>query len=403
MIIKNFEIVVTEVRVKASVSIESNDGKSEKLWFSLPRSYEKYICSDQLDGFLVGMIYPAMLKGEDVYIDGCISEKLLFNINNYIIPLLLSFSESLHGIKISAKKTTKKIYNGIGVGTGFSAGVDSFSTLYDRYVLEDSSSYKVNSLTFFNVGSNGDWLQYGSTEFTQNKFATRYKELKKFTDEIDLNFIDIDSNLHYFHPWWHSYSHSLKAASVILLLQQHYSKYYYSSAGLDYAASSVYAVSYKNRDIGAYCDPILMPMLSTESLDFMSDGYAYTRTGKLLNIINYEPTSRYLNVCTDHLDKWENCSECDKCLRTMIALDFTGNLSKFSKIFDINLYYKKKNKYLVSQMLKINNDPFAADNINLAKSLNVKLPSIRYEQFKGYLKGDDSIFGRAYDKFIKSA
>lgn len=401
MIIKDFNIVEIGQRVKASVVVESDDCKTEELWFSLPKEYENYICRDQFDGFLVGMLYPAMLKGEDVYVDGCISEKLLFTINNYTIPLLLSFSESLHKIKISARKTTNRNHNGTGVGTGFSAGVDSFSTLYDRYVLEDSPSYKVNSLTFFNVGSNGDWFQHGSTEFTQNKFVTRYKELKKFTDEIDLNFIDIDSNLHYFHSWWHSYSHSLKAASVILLLQQYYSKYYYSSAGLDYAGASIYSASYKNKDIGAYCDPILMPMLSTESLDFMSDGYAYTRTGKLLNIINYEPASRYLNVCVDHLNKWENCSECDKCLRTMVALDITGNLSKFDKIFDLNLYYKKKNGYLISQILKMDSDPFAADNINLAKSLNVKLPSIKYERLKRYFRGRTSILVHAYGKVMK--
>lgn len=381
MIIGNFRTVEMGECIKASVTIESNNYGEAELWFSMPKKYNNYICRNQLDGFLVGMLYPAMRYGDDIYVDGCVSEKLLFNLNNYAIPLLLGFSDSLKKIRISSKETLSENYEGAGVGAGFSAGVDSFCTLYDRYVLEDSSSYKVNSLLFFNVGSHGDWLQHGSPEFTRDKFTTRYIELKKFTDEINLDFINIDSNLHFFHHWWHSYSHTLRAVSVVLLLQQHYSKYYYSSAGLNYAGTLNYSKYYRNRDIGAYCDPILLPLLSTESLDFISDGCAYTRSEKVLHIIDYEPAGRYLNVCIDHVDKWENCSACDKCLRTLLTLDVTGNLDKFDKIFDVNIYREKRDSYITSQMQKVDSDPFAAENINLAKSLGVRLPSVKYVRF----------------------
>lgn len=381
MIINNFRIVEVDALIKVSVMVESSHYGSKELWFSVSNEYKNYICKDQLDGFLVGMLYPAMRYGEDIYIDGCISEKLLFNLNNYTVPLLLDFSDSLKKVKISSKLTTNKSYNGVGVGTGFSAGVDSFCTFYDRYVLEDLPSHKINSLLFFNVGSNGDWFQYGSADFTKNKFMTRYLELKQFADEVDLNFLKIDSNLHFFHHWWHSCSHSLKAASVVLLFQQHYTKYYYSSAGLSYAGTLSYSKYYKNRDVGAYCDPILLPLLSTETLDFISDGCAYTRSEKLLHILNYEPVGRYLNVCVEHLDNWENCSVCDKCLRTLLVLDFSGNLDKVEKIFDISKYKTKKYDYIASQVEKIDSDPFSSDTIALAKSLKIDLPSIGYVRF----------------------
>jgi len=54
---------------------------------------------------------------------------------------------------------------------------------------------------------------------------------------------------------------------------------------------------FKEIGIGMYCDPIILPLLSTESLEFISDGVQSTRTEKLLKILNYEPVYRYLNVC----------------------------------------------------------------------------------------------------------
>lgn len=378
MIIKDFKVEEIGERIKASVMIRSHHYGEEELWFSLPNKYDGYICKDQMDGFLVGMLYPAMHYGENIYIDGRISEKLIFNLNNYVIPLLLSFSESLKKIKVTARETSIRRFNGEGVGMGFSAGIDSFCTFYDRHVLEGMPAYKINSLLFFNVGSHGDWLHTESTEYTKNKFRTRYLEIKKFTDEINIDFIDIDSNLHFYHHWWHSNSHSLKAASAILLLQRYYSKYYYPSAGLDYAGTLSFSENYRNFDIGAYCDPILLPLLSTESLDFISDGCAYTRSQKLLHILNYEPVSRYLNVCVGDVDQWANCSTCGKCLRTLLTLDITDNLNKFYKIFDVNKYKGKRDSYIKSQIEEAATDPFASDNINLAKKLGFKLPSIRY-------------------------
>lgn len=389
MKISNFRIVDEGDRVRASALIESEHYGREELWFSLPGRFRDRICETQFDGFFIGMLYPAMRFREDIFVEGCLSEKLLFNVRNYVIPLLLDYSDSLKSIEVSSRETSVARHGGAGVGTGFSGGIDSFCTLYDRYVIETSPSYRVNSLLFFNVGSNGDWLQYGSTEFTKRKFSTRFHELKKFVDEVGLEFVDVDSNLHFFHDWWHEYSHSLKAAAAMLLLQKHYSKYYYSSAGLDYAGTFTYSEYYRNKAIGAYCDPILLPLLSTESLDLIPDGHAYTRSEKLLHILDYEPVTRYLNVCADHVDTWENCSVCEKCLRTLWALDITGNLDKVGNIFDLGKYHTRKQAYLLAQVLKAEKEPFAADNMNLAKSRGVKLPSMGYAKFRRRL--DDAI------------
>ncbi|MFT7774323.1 hypothetical protein [Roseateles sp.] len=378
MYIRDFKLIESDGRVIASATVDSTHYGEQELWFSVRKEFVSYVCVDRLDAFLVAMLYPAMLYGEDIVVEGCVSQRLLFNLNNYAIPLLQGFSDSLKKIKISAVSESKEIYGGAGVGTGFSAGVDSFCTIYDRYVLEGRPAHKVSSLTFFNVGSNGDWLQHGSTEFTRAKFQTRYAALSKFAEEVGLDFLDVDTNLHFFHHWWHSYSHSLKAAAVVLLLQKHYSKYYYSSAGMNYSGMLERSAFYKNKDIGAYCDPLLLPLLSTESVELVSDGTAYTRSEKVLHVLNYEPVTRYLNVCVDHVEAWENCSVCDKCLRTLLTLDVSGNLESFDKIFRLDLYREKRTEYIERQIERMESDPFAADNIKLAQMHGIKLPSIRW-------------------------
>lgn len=358
-------------QIKLSVAIESRQLGLKELWFSTPEKYEAGLCHTRLDGFLVGMLFPAMQYGEDIHLEGCVSRKLLFNLNNYVIPLLLTFSPSSQRIKITADETSAERFDCRGVGTGFSGGIDSFCTIYDRYELETDPDYKINSFLFLNVGSHGP----ADNETTKIKFANRYKYLKAFPDEIGLDFIPLDSNLHLFHPWGHQKTHTLTSAAGVLLMQQWFARYFYASSGLNYEDTANYGNKYKEIDIGAYCDPIILPLLSTESVELVLEGIQYTRTQKFLNIIDYEPVRRYLNVCVGRGDSYENCSVCHKCCRTLMTLDSLGKLDEFSHLFDIEKYRKKaERKYVCQQVLTQESDPFAEGNIELAKQRGKALP-----------------------------
>ncbi len=125
--------------VYLSVKVDSTKLGARELWFSIPRKYSDYLCTTQYDGFLVGLLYPAMQYGEDITIEGMVSKKLLFNINNYVIPLLMSFSDSAKKIAVKASQVSSSNQSNSGVGTGFSGGVDSFSTVYNRYIARTRS------------------------------------------------------------------------------------------------------------------------------------------------------------------------------------------------------------------------------------------------------------------------
>jgi hypothetical protein len=356
--------------VKLVASIESDHLAHCDLWFSTPEKYADGLCNTRMDAFLVGLLYPAMRYGESIHVEGCVSKKLLFNINNYVIPLLLSFSPSAKRIKVTANETTSEKFECNDVGTGFSGGIDSFCTVYDHYEKEFDSERRINTFLFLNVGSHGTEDLNAAT----SKFHKRFQYLNEFPAEIDLDFIQVDSNLHQFHPWGHQKTHTLTSAAGILLMQKRLSLYYYASAGLDYKQLIDNASNYREIDIGAYSDPMILPLLSTESLELISDGMQYTRTSKLLNIINYEPIYRYLNVCVTGDDTHNNCSVCPKCCRTLWTLDLAGRIDDFSALFDIEKYRAIEQIFISHQILNQDKDPFARANIEFANTKGIKLP-----------------------------
>ncbi len=375
MKIFNLKTLTDNGKVRLSVSIDSEQLGSKELWFSTSEKYAYGLCETRLDGFLIGMIFPAMVYGENIHLEGCVSNKLLFNLNNYVIPLLMTFSPSAKRIEITATETSSEQFNSHGIGTGFSGGIDSFCTIFDHYELERDPKYRINSLLFLNVGSNGQGYTKEELIVTRNKFYSRYNYLSKFPNEIDLDFIPLDSNLHFFHPWRHQLTHSLTSVSGALVMQNIYSKYFYASGGLSYLELFKFYEFLLNRDT-ALIDPILLPLLSTESLEFIPDGTQYNRLEKTLHIINYEPVRSYLNVCAGRQESHENCSVCSKCCRTLMTLSLIGKLDEFTHLFDIRKYKKKAElEYVCQQIVRQHKDPFAQAIVKFAKEKNIKLPS----------------------------
>jgi hypothetical protein len=373
----NLRTIERDGEVEISVDIDSAKLGHQKLWFSTPQKYAHGLCHNRMDGFLVGMLFPAMQYGEDIHLYGCVSHKLLFNINNYVIPLLSAFSPSSKRIKVTADETSSERYDAKGVGTGFSAGVDSFCVIYDRLELENSPDYKINSFLFLNVGSHGWGESEEKQAYARRKFIKRYDYLQAFPKELGLAFIPLDSNLHKFHPWGHLKTDTLTSTAGILIMQGWFKRYYYGTAGFSYSDQITYGDKFREVSVADCCDPMIAPLLATESLDLILDGMQYKRNDKLSHIIEYPPVKKFLNVCVGVQESHENCSVCGKCSRTLMALDALGKIEEFSHLFNINKYRKKSQlRYTSAQVLRQKNDPFARANIQLALSRGLSIPSI---------------------------
>src|SRR5690554_6654447 len=101
MILSNLRLERDSENAQIIVDIESIRYGSDTLWFSIPAKYENALVLDRYDAFLVGMLYPAMVYGEDIEVRGKVSERLLFNINTYVIPLLKAYSPLAQKIKVT--------------------------------------------------------------------------------------------------------------------------------------------------------------------------------------------------------------------------------------------------------------------------------------------------------------
>ena len=169
-----------------------------KLWFSVPSKYEDWLTDDVYDAFLVAALYPAMYYNEPIIIEGNVSHRLYYNCVHYVKSIIGYFRDGMSDVEISVQgyANAKKKYH--HVGTGFSAGVDSFATFIDHYVRETDPDYKIDSLFFFNVGSHG-----GGGDVARRKFLERYNYLKPFPDEVGLPYIPMDSNLFdFYQKYW---------------------------------------------------------------------------------------------------------------------------------------------------------------------------------------------------------
>lgn len=354
------------------VDVSARFTSSNRLWFSVPSDFENWLSDDVYDAFLVAAIYPSMFYGEDIEIEGAVSHKLYYNCSRYIQHIVKAYRDEMSLVNIHAKGFSNARKDQKLTGTGFSAGIDSFSTFYDHFVCEEDDEYRISALFFFNVGSHG-----GGGEKARRVFENRYHYLKPFADENGLPYVPVDSNLFDFYKdHWEFDAGQFCRSCAILVFQRVLSKYFVSS-NYSYKESMFYSFDPKRASLSAIVENYANPMLSTEELEVITDGGQYTRTEKTKIIAQYEPSWRYLNVCINHWEnreEIENCGKCTKCLRTLVALDTLGELDKFSKVFDTQHYYKNRTEYKCRLRLEYNKSAYIKDNVDFAKKSGRPFP-----------------------------
>ncbi|MGH7203719.1 MAG: hypothetical protein ACREHC_04730 [Candidatus Levyibacteriota bacterium] len=238
--------------------------------------------------------------------------------------LVTSWNIGLKPIDISVKSTNKDNYNAKGIGSFFTAGVDSFYT----YLKHKTQKDKINHLV----------LVHGFDIPLSNK--SFFNQVKKTVETVakkeKVKAIFIETNIGELMEQrlvW-EFSHGGALAAVVLLLRGGLKQLFIAGA-------------VRNDQLFPYgTHPHLDKLWSTETLAVVSDGGEGDRLDKIVKIVSKSPLAlQYLRVCAQNIRGKYNCSRCYKCLITMLQLTCVDALKK-AKTFDTKLDLKLvKNMY----------------------------------------------------------
>ncbi|MDO4306315.1 MAG: hypothetical protein Q4C77_05730 [Eubacteriales bacterium] len=313
-----------------------------ELYYEVDKEFESFLVTETSDCFVAGILYYAMASGHDIFCEKPVSQQLLENLNNTLIPLVCKAS-NVPIIKVIAKPFYGKIGEGTEIGTGMSAGVDSLHTVY-LYGTHTDPEQKLTVLTQFNVGSeryyfkhekNMEGLERYEKQFQETK-KSRVKRAKEVAEALGMKYLQVDSNIQDIYQGLFEESHIYRTASAVLALQKLFKKYYIASSGcshLDYQPSI-----YKDP---AHYEQISVPMMSTVTTRIVSASKAYTRIDKINDLKDFPLAKRYLCVCGKHE---KPCYHCGKERRTFVILDILNCSENFSEVFDINKIKEVRNE-----------------------------------------------------------
>jgi len=347
-------------------------GEENTLWFKFDKEFADYAVLEKSDAFLVSLLPLAMQVHEDIRLDHPVSEEIYYNVTEYLIPLISLAMPEMGRVRVVHNGFSDIARMGMDgvVGTGFSCGIDSFFTLAEHARPDIPSSHRITHCVFMDVGSHG---VLGS-EAEQLRFKRRLDITRTCATEFGMKFVVIESNLSQFIQDAYVKTHTLRNAAAVLVLEKLFRIYYYSSS------VSFENLHVKDKDIG-HSDPMVLSYLSTNHLRFVSSGVQFNRTEKTEIVSRFEPSYRYLNVCTITGD---NCSVCDKCLRTMLILDMWGKLELYAGVFDLDKYRREKRRYICHLLATRSRDVFSRERCDLMKRVGYKLGPVTGCYYLGY-------------------
>ena len=312
------EIVVSRPSISTSgewheiSAVISGGGIDQRVWFRSRSAFGTSLSYNSV-AFLAVALFPAMHKGLPLRIEAPIPHEILQKLLDFQRIYSQWFS-SYRAVEIIAQDDASE-GNGVDV-TGnqaffFTAGVDSFHTY------EGNRDSITHALYLY-----GADLQLDQKELRELVSS----ELGKATEEMGVQFIEVESNLRELtndYGWWGEHVHGAVLIGTAMLFSNHFSS-------ILIASGSPY---YRARPWGSH--PITDPMWGTGDFEVVHYGAELNRFEKVRELARSQLALRYLRVCSgcsirnrygDHHGESYNCCACEKCLRTMVALHLIGAL-----------------------------------------------------------------------------
>jgi len=320
MIIHQPEIFTREGYVILWAKTEMNTQRSgfpKYLWYRVPEKYASNL-SLQSDAFLIPGLLGGMYYREPIQVRGGISPRLAYHLDEYQYVLSHTMSGAVQPVGIQYERLHPLNANPRAVGATFSGGVDSFFTLLKHAPQnQPNPEYQFTHCLFING--------FDIVRKDNKRYKTIFAHYQKTLAEINIELVPIETNVaNTIVPRlvYNQYPSVILAGSALAL------------GGLfkRFFVASTYDFDMIQKGIRCSSTPLMDRLLSTETLDFEHHGANYARAEKVAAISDWKLAQENLRVCgmpelgTNML----NCSQCEKCTRTMIPLYALGKNSKFT-------------------------------------------------------------------------
>lgn len=276
------------------------------------RNYAVFIAGEglpQQQGLEAGVplaILAAMRTGNDLRVEGALSETFLQGVKRYIEIFSQAFPE-FKPIKISSTSTynaTSTVSPTKGCASFFSGGVDSFYTLSKG------------------VGEITEIIYIHGFDVRLDDLARRAaidKMGSEVAAELGITYHAVESNmgkvLQDFGDW-PQHSHGLALVAVARLM---------AGTLKEVRIPGSYSIA-EQRPWGSSL--LTDPLFSDERMQIVHDACAARRMNKVESLAREPLFLRHVRVCWERVDGMSNCCQCEKCLRTMTSLSIIGVLDQ---------------------------------------------------------------------------
>jgi len=271
-----------------------------------------------------------MQTGEALEVAAAVSPRLLSGTKK-IQELLRAWNGNLSKVEVRAPTQTDQSNQnreGGRVGLFFSMGADSFHTLLKNITQHSEGAQIITHL----IVIHGFDIYYG--KWNTELYPTVLRKASRVARKLGKEVIPVATNIRDLSDpiveWGPLYFGSA-LASIGLALDSMLDAAYIAG-GLTYDLLTPW---------GSH--PGLDPLWSTETLRFIHDGADANRIQKVQFISKFPVALDTLRVCFMNPGNRYNCGQCEKCLRTMIALHIAGALkrcSTFPHKIDVKLLRK---------------------------------------------------------------
>jgi hypothetical protein len=279
------------------------DDVSEVVWYQVKN---KELINNS-SPFIVASLLVAMKLGRSVQLAAPLSNQLITNLPT-LQNIFKCWDKQLQSINIHADNIQETRHPNRKTAMFFSGGLDSFYTLLRH-------RDELDALIFVH----GFDIPLDNTELREKVIDG----VRRAAKTLDIQLIEIETNvktygLKYLKGSWGVLYHGAALVSAGLALSSLFNKIYIPATH-DYANLQPW---------GSH--PIVDPLWSTESIEFVHDGCEATRVDKAELVAQHDTALQTLRVCWRNLDGTYNCGRCEKCVRTMLNLHIVGALDKCS-------------------------------------------------------------------------